>query len=84
MNNDLNPQETMPVDGTSIPASSVPSALPLLPVVEGRVAMVGQQEVVWVGDLAIPVLGVANCTGRPLPENDDTAKRIQRFIKDNG
>lgn len=30
----------------------------------------------------IPVMGVANCTGRPLPEARETAERIEEWMKE--
>ena len=46
----------------------------------GRLEKRDGQEFIRVGDLSIPVLGVVNCTGKPLPEARETAKRIEAFL----
>ena len=39
-------------------------------------------EVIKIGARMVPVLGVANCTGKPLEEARKTAKRIRSFLNE--
>jgi len=56
------------------------------PVLAGRVVTHadGRETVEIPGLPSIPVLGVVNCTGKPMPEARETAKRIQEFFSHRG